>query len=145
MELMDRFLQPCVSGVHPARQARGFRYRSPALRLQHDPEKCVAVFAEDPCANKACPAKVGTGFAKKDMRKQGMSHKSGNRFCEKGHAQNKELEQDGDSKKSHPALARSSRIGALPPVRNWRRNARLKLTKVQPRSEGKYRRIAPCE
>jgi len=43
-----------------------------------------------------------------------MSRKSGNRFCEKGHAQTKALERDDDSKKSHPALTngRSSAYGA---------------------------------
>src|SRR5271166_2397851 len=34
-----------------------------------------------------------------------MSRKSGNRFCEKGHAQTKVIERDDNSKKSHPALS----------------------------------------
>src|SRR6516165_4417726 len=33
-----------------------------------------------------------------------MSRKSGYRFSEKGHAQTKKVEQDDDSKKSHPGL-----------------------------------------
>src|SRR6266478_665368 len=39
--------------------------------------------------------------------------RDGYRFCEKGHAQTKELEQDDDSKKSHPALVGIRQRAAL--------------------------------